>query len=210
MKNKITERWLVAGGALALIIGLSIWGVSTSRKTVTPAVVTNPADLPGMQTTPAPWPAEISSLRDRLTDIGLPALSEEGSALHIHQHLDILIDGKPVVVPAGIGIQEAMGFISPIHTHDTSGVIHVESPTVQTFTLGQFFDIWGLKFTNDSIGGYSNTADKTLKVFINGAPYTGDFRSIALAAHQEIVVAYGTLKELPNPIPVSFAFPAGE
>jgi hypothetical protein len=34
-----------------------------------------------------------------------------------------------VPVPAGIGIDPAVGF-APLHTHDASGVIHVESPTV--------------------------------------------------------------------------------
>lgn len=165
--------------------------------------------LPGMQTGDAPWPPEIAHLSERLKTIGLPELSMEGTALHIHQHLDIFVDGKSVPVPADIGINQGAQFISDIHVHDDSGIIHVESPTVQTFTLGQFFDIWGVRFTSQCIGGYCTSGDKVLKVYVNGKPYTGDPRQLALAAHQEIVIVFGTLSEVPSTIPSSFVFPAG-
>jgi hypothetical protein len=205
MKNK---NYLFAGLIILLILGLIIWAkvASSHWGAVT---LTTPTSLPGIQTGIAPWVAEISNLRERLKDIKLPALAEEGAALHIHQHLDIYINGKPTPIPAGIGINEEAGFISPIHVHDDTGIVHVESPTVQTFTLGQFFDIWGVKFTQDSIGGYSSQADKILKLFLNGKLYSGDPRMLALDSHQEIVIAYGTDKELPNPIPANYIFPAG-
>src|SRR5205823_14298698 len=47
-----------------------------------------------------------------------------------------------VTIPANMGISSAPKFISPLHTHDATGVVHVESPTIETFTLGQFFDVW--------------------------------------------------------------------
>jgi hypothetical protein len=170
----------------------------------------NPSLLPGIQTSVAPWPVETEYLRDRLSAIGLPALSSEGTALHIHQHLDIFVHGKPVAVPAEIGVNQKANFISPIHTHDATSVIHVESPTIQDFTLGQFFDIWGVQFTAQSIGGYTADATNALKVFVNGKEFIGDPRAIILVAHQEIVITYGTEKELPNPIPASYVFPANE
>ena len=104
-------------------------------------------------------------------------------------------------------MNEVAGFITDMHTHDTTGTIHVESPTVQTFTLGQFFDVWGVRLTDDSIGGYTNQADKTLKMFVNGKLYTDNPRDLALAAHQEIVIAYGVDAELPQPIPSTYNFP---
>ncbi len=175
-----------------------------------PAPVAESGELPGIQTTNAPWGAEIPNLPARLKAIGLPALSSEGTALHIHQHLDIVIDGKPTPVPANIGINQVAGFISDIHVHDGTGVIHVESPKIQTFTLGQFFDIWGVKFTKDTIGAYVASGDKTLKVYSNGTLYQGDPRELQLQAHQEIVIVYGTGAEAPQAIPASYAFPAGE
>lgn len=175
-----------------------------------PAPIAEPGTLPGIQTDDAPWGAEIPNLPARLKAIGLPALSAEGTTLHIHQHLDIFIDGKTTPVPANIGINQVAGFISDIHVHDGTGVIHVESPTVQTFTLGQFFDIWGVKFTKDAIGGYVVSGEKTLKVYSNGTLYQGDPRELQLQAHQEIVIVYGTDAETPQSIPSSYAFPAGE
>lgn len=169
----------------------------------------NSTRLSGIMTSYAPWNPEISHLKERLYAIGLPALPAEGTVLHIHQHLDIYINGIHVQVPAGIGINEEAGFIAPIHTHDTTDIIHVESPVKKDFTLGQFFDIWGLRFTSDCIGGYCSNNDKKLRVFLNGKEYTGNFRDLVLAPHQEIVVTYGAGSQLPNPIPSSFNFPQG-
>ena len=120
-----------------------------------------------------------------------------------------LVDGRRVTVPAGIGIDDAEGFISPLHTHDESGVIHVESPDVRTFTLGQFFSVWGLRLTPRCLGGYCATGAKQLWVFVDGKRFSGDPRLLPLTAHEEILVAYGTRGQLPRPIPARFDFGAG-
>jgi hypothetical protein len=130
--------------------------------------------------------------------------------LHIHQHLDLVINGTSVAVPADIGVAEAAGFMSPLHTHDASGVIHIESNVVRDFTLGQFFDVWGVRFTRDCIGGYCANATSTLKVYVNGSLVPGDPRALVLSARQEIVVIYGTDQETPKSIPSSYSFPPGE
>jgi hypothetical protein len=209
MKNKSNKtRWQIFAGVLVIAIVLIVLGNRTSHKSV--PIATSPDALSGIQTGNAPWIAETANLRDRLKQIGLPALSVEGSALHTHQHLDIFIHGKPIAVPAGIGVNQAAGFISPIHTHDDTSIIHVESPTIQTFTLGQFFDIWGVRFTQNSIGGYVADQTDQLHVYVNGQLYQDDPRNLALVAHQEIVIAFGTSVELPNPIQSSFAFPSGD
>jgi len=169
---------------------------------------TTTQQLPGIQVTEAPWQAETDHLGERLLAIGLPALSQEGTALHTHQHLDIYVHGKPVAIPAGIGINEIVGFISPIHVHDTTGIIHVESPTIQKFTLGQYFDIWGVRLTASSIGGYANDASSTLLVYVNGKKFIGDPRDVELTAHEEIAMTFGSPQESPK-IPTSYSFPAG-
>jgi hypothetical protein len=193
---------------LALVVVLFSWNSIFPKK---PAVtVSDPSTLPGIQTGKTPWQPELTLLTERLSAIGLPKLTAEGSALHIHQHLDLFIDGKSVVIPAGIGIDQAGGFISTIHTHDETGVIHVESPTVETFTLGQFFDIWGVRFTANCIGGYCADDTRTLKVYSNGALYSGDPRTLALSAHEEIAIVYGTGAEAPKTISSTYEFPQGE
>jgi hypothetical protein len=191
--------------AVLIIIVLAILNCSSDK----PVSNLNIDTLPGMQTGPAPWPAEITNLRERLSDINLPALTQEGAVLHIHQHLDIAIDGKPVQVPYGIGNGEKSSFLAPIHTHDNRGIIHIESPTDEVFALGQFFDIWGVRLTTECIGGYCNQGERTLRVFINGNQFRGDPRAIVLEQHQEIFLAYGTAEELPDPIPSSYEFPEG-
>ncbi len=194
---------LISGVVVILIALLLSWNYLFSPQSPT-VLVTDPNNLPGVATTTAPWSPEIINLRTRLKDLGLPALAAEGSALHIHQHIDLSINGQALTVPAGIGINEASGFISPIHTHDTSGLIHVESNVVRNFTLGQFFDIWGVRFTGDCIGGYCSDTTSALKVYANGTLVSGDPRDLVLTAHQEIMVAYGTTT---STVIASYAFP---
>ena len=160
--------------------------------------------------TPAPWDANTTGLKARLAKINLPALSAEGTVLHIHQHLDIYVHGKPVTVPANIGIDQAGGFISELHVHDTSGVLHVESPVKQDFNFGQFMDIWGVKYDSTHLGSYSADSTNKLRVFVNGTELTTDPRNLKLEVHQEIVITYGTDAELPSPMPASYTFPSGE
>lgn len=166
--------------------------------------IADPSTLPGIVTAQAPWTANNdATLGQRMDAIGFHKQSMEGAAMHIHQHLNIFINGQPVTVPANIGIA---GFYSSIHTHDTSGIIHVEAPFVAPFTLGQFFDVWGVRFTQNSIGGYVADATHPLKLYVNGKEYTGDFRTMELKQHETIAVVYGTL---PSSIPDTYAFPAG-
>ena|SRR6266403_1418466 len=189
---------------IALVVIAAGVGVYYSSHT------TVPGSLESISTSEAPWAPETDHLRERLSAIHLPALAAEGSALHIHQHLDIFVHGKPVAVPADIGIHDAIPqFIAPIHVHDTTGIIHVESPTVEKFYLGQFFDIWGVRLTDTCLGGYCADATNTLTFYVNGTKYEGDPRQLELTSHEEIVATYGTPSELPNPIPSTFSFPEG-
>jgi hypothetical protein len=202
------NRLLLIGATLAgatIVVGAVIAGASggSSSPPLAPAHLSH--ELAGR----APWPKNVAGLRGRLQALGLPALAQEGTLLHIHQHLDLYVDGRRVTVPAGIGIDETQGFISPLHTHDESGVIHVESPDVRTFTLGQFFAVWGVRLTPRCLGGYCATGSKVIRVFADGQRFAGDPRRLPLAEHEEILVAYGTGAQLPRPIPARFDFPAG-
>ena len=180
----------IAGIAIGLFFAFRGSG-SSSAATPPPRSVAHQGKLEGLETGPPPWPAEIANLAFRLQDIGLPILSQEALAFHIHQHLDIYVDGKHVAVPGFIGIDAGAGQITVIHTHDTSGIIHVESPVKKTYYLGQFFDVWGLKFDRGCIGGECATAAKPLRVWLNGKLWHGNPRLVPLNKHAVIVVAYG-------------------
>ena len=203
------QKYIIAI-AILFIAGMFTFGALSQRSNgsnVAAVIKTiDPDTLPGIQIGNAPWQPEIDNLKGRLDAIALPALFEEGSALHTHQHLDIFINGKSVAVPADIGVNELQSFISPIHTHDYSAVIHVESPTIQTFTLGQFFDIWGVRLSENCIGGYCSDNQKNLKVYVNGKLVAGNPRLLELSEHQEIAVVYGDDAETPNPIPSTYSF----
>ena len=55
------------------------------------------------------------------------------------------MNGKKKTVPACIGIDTASGKIAALHTHDTSGLIHLESAKENDdYTLEQFLTVWGM------------------------------------------------------------------
>ncbi|HEX6489784.1 MAG TPA: hypothetical protein VF002_00260 [Gaiellaceae bacterium] len=203
-------RWLLYGIAAlgpiiltVLLIVIFTRGTPTSRTGVSgPPPKINYAALPGLQKGKAPWPPEYGSLPDRLKPLGLSALGGEAQVLHIHMHLDIFVNGKPVVVPKFIGIDDG-AFLTELHTHDSSGIMHVESPTKRVFALGQFFGVWGLRLSKRCLGGYCATRGKPLRVWVNGRRYRGDPNNLVLQAHQVIVIAYG---KPPRPIPSTYDF----
>jgi hypothetical protein len=207
---RVRRRRLGIAAVLAAVLVAGIGGLAVSAANRDRQPATSPGPLAGLQTGPAPWGANTADLAERLRAIGIPALSPmEGTAVHIHQHLDLYVDGRKVLVPAGIGIDPAVGY-APLHTHDPSGVIHVESPTVRTYTLGEFFAVWGVRITPSCLGGYCAGGGRQLRLFVDGRADRGDPATLALAPHQELVVAFGTAAQLPSPIPSTYQFPPGE
>jgi hypothetical protein len=165
--------------------------------------------LPGALKSPPPWPPNNgTTLQLRLRAIGLSPLTQEGQVVHIHQHLDLFVDGTKATVPANIGIDAQQGFISDLHTHEPDGILHVESPTQQAFSLGQFFAVWGLPLSATCIANLCEKGAKQLRVYVDGRPVSADPTRIVLAEHQEIVIAYGTEAQVPDPVPASFDWAA--
>lgn len=132
---------------------------------------------------------------------GIGCDTSEQPAFHIHTHLTIFVDGKQRQVPAGIGIpdpvaeQTAKGpFIASgkcfyfLHTHAPDGIIHVESPVVKTYTLGQFFDEWQQPLSSGQVG----PAKGKVTAIVNGAVYRGDPRDIPLGSHENVTLEVGT------------------
>src|SRR2546428_2189027 len=107
--------------------------------------------------------------------------------MHFHPHLNLMIDGKPVTVPSQIGIDSSlwkdhsldqygmqamangMSGMAPLHTHDATGIIHVESNPNRNYTLGEFLNIWG----------GLDTSGKTVKATVDGKPVS-DYRGTIL------------------------------
>jgi hypothetical protein len=131
---------------------------------------------------------------------------------------------QPVTVPAGVGIditdpgvkttpseagdtyggieECADPCISPLHSHDPSGVMHTESTQSRFNTLGEFFTEWGVRLDDRCVGGYCRP-DASIQVFVNGDRFEGDPASIELADQTEIAIVIGSP---PKMIPTSFEF----
>jgi hypothetical protein len=89
--------------------------------------------------------------------------SHDQLVYHIHPTLRISVDGNEIPVPANIGI-EPDGRSRYIHTHDATGVIHVESPIQVDFTFGDFMKIWGKRLDQQCFDIYCGT----VTVSVNG------------------------------------------
>jgi len=139
---------------------------------------------------------------------GIQCNTMEQAVFHIHAHLDIFINGEPIIVPSQVGINPDARCLYWLHTHDDSGIIHIEAPVKREFTIGNFFDIWGKVFNNTHLFDERDT-DSTLSVYVNGnkVPTNADYRSINLNAHDEIAIVYGVMPS--DKIPSRYEFPQG-
>jgi len=128
---------------------------------------------------------------------GISCDSQEQLAYHIHAHVSIYIDGKAVAIPQGIGIASDQSCIYWLHTHDTSGVIHIESPTQKNYTLGNFTELWSSRFSTLQ---YPYQLDKGdgWQVYVDGKPYSGDFHNVVLKAHTLVTLAYNSPDAKPD------------
>ena len=124
----------------------------------------------------------------------------EQLATHFHTHLTILYKGQPVNVPASVGIQPTCLYW--LHTHDDSGIIHVEAPKSEAsrkFKLGDFFQVWGQPLSGKQVATIKLGSGDQLKAWVNGQPYTGDPANIPLASKEQIVLEIGPTFTDPPP-----------
>lgn len=122
---------------------------------------------------------------------GISCDAQEGQRIHIHQHLVIVDHGKPVDIPALIGIPAGKRCLYWLHTHTPDGMLHIEAPQDRTFTLGDFFTVWGQPLSSTSAAAAHVSKHEKVKVWLNGKAYTKDPRSIPLLAHADIVIQVG-------------------
>src|SRR5271169_4970913 len=145
---------------------------------------------------------------------GISCQTTEQTLFHIHAHLTIFVNGSARQVPAAIGIPGAQATDTPqgpfietgtcfywLHTHAADGIIHIESPVRRTYTLGNFFDIWGQPLGTDQGG----PATGHVVAIYNGQVYQGNPRDIPLNAHAQIQLQVAT----PLIEPQHITFPSG-
>jgi hypothetical protein len=128
---------------------------------------------------------------------GIPCQSSDQTGMHIHAHVTIYINGKRVPIPADIGIAPDGSCGYWIHTHDASGIIHIEAPADSAFVLGNFLDIWSGQFRQR---GYpSQLADPAgWQMYLGGKHVTGAMGSIPLQRHALITLTYNSPQAPPD------------
>jgi hypothetical protein len=186
---------------------------SSKARTVDPCALlsgSKPSLTP--RATKAPWGLPTYAL-SRIGYAGLvPVIGQ--LVRHDHVHVDVIVNGRHVTIPAGVGMAEPRdhgpcppspdkvgdctpGHVyvadvanSPLHTHSVSGIIHVEPDRKATYTLGQFFDEWGVRLTGSCLGGYCTGSGEQLRAYVNGRRVANP-RAIVLTNRQEIALVYG-------------------
>ena len=133
---------------------------------------------------------------------------------HIHAHLTVFVDGTARQIPYGVGIpgaQVSATSLGPyvaagscfywLHTHAADGIIHIESPVQRTYTLGNFFDVWGQKLSPNQVGQVNGP----VRALYNGQVFRGNPRDVPLTKHAQIQLDIGR----PLVAPVAINFPPG-
>jgi len=182
--------------------------------TLHPAPSPGPLGPEGVPIPSAPPLAGTSTAATGQPVDGIKCQTSEQVLFHIHSHLTIFVNGLPRQVPAGVGIPGARAqntprgpFISSgtcfywLHTHAADGIIHTESPVHRTFTLGNFFNVWGQPLGPGQVG----PARGHVTAIYNGRAYQGNPRDIPLNAHAQIQLEVGK----PLIGPTSITWPSG-
>lgn len=172
----------------------------------TPAPVPVPTPTPGDPTTPpvqitlAPGYTELSATVTfsqpywpEWSHVGRAAVDGVTCAVSetFHQHalVSIYRNGSRLALPTSIG-RAACHY--ELHTHDGSGVVHIETDLPKTFTLGQFFALWGQALTTTSVAGLAGTPAYYVVDDEKITRFTGDPATIQLKAHSEVLIVTGT------------------
>ena len=182
--------------------------------TLKPAPAPGPLGPEGVPVPAAPALAGLATAAAGQPVDGISCQASEQTLFHIHAHLTVFVNGSARQVPAAIGIPGAQAqataqgpFIASgtcfywLHTHAADGVIHIESPVQRTYTLGNFFDIWGQPLETDRVG----PATGHVVALYNGQVYQGNPRDIPLTAHAQIQLMVGT----PLVAPEQISWPSG-
>jgi hypothetical protein len=177
----ITTALVAAGSAAVLAMAAS------NGATEEPATSPNAARVTQSWAVPA-------DQRQRAESAGLD-MGPMGTAEHYHPQLAITVNGRPVQVPANIGVDPTTGAMSAVHTHTADGEIHIEADTTgEVFTLGQLFTQWGVSLGASQLGNL----DGELEVTVNGSPAGGDPANLRLAPEQVIELNFTTPLDQPS------------
>ena len=176
-KRIIIVSSLVAAVVIVILVGVSFYLSRANATTARPQAASSPVST------------STSATLSPLALGNIDCNSSEQLTYHVHAHLSLYINGRPVAIPANVGIDDSNECYYWLHTHDSSGIIHIEAPQKGTYTLGTFLQLWGQRFSQLGYPQQLNQATGW-RVYVNGKPYSGDFHNIALEPHMLITMAY--------------------
>jgi len=172
---------VLAAGLIAAILLLALSGGGGSSSTAN-----------------EPFGPHYEGLEERRLEAGVPTMAEGGGS-HFHPLLAVFANGKPVTVPANIGIDpiKPPTEMAGLHTHDETGTIHNEAGSGAR--LGDFFAVWGVPFSNKRLGPYRAGGGKVVRMWVDGAS-SQSFGGLPLEDGQRIVVAFGPRSDPAPPL----------
>ncbi|MFC1405148.1 MULTISPECIES: hypothetical protein [Streptacidiphilus] len=214
-QRRITIAWVVAGVVVLAGAGTAAtFAISSTNKDNAKAAVAKQASDPSIDKSSNLLATTADQSTGDTVDGVVKSNSMETTVYHIHAHLQIYVNGVQKNIPYGVGIMPpyslsgsgSSAFVSGgskfyfLHTHDETGVIHVESPSKQEYTLGNFFDLWKQPLSTTQVGPNKGT----VTVFVDGKKYTGDPTAIKLTAYEKIQLDVGTVTPYKD-----FTWPSG-
>jgi hypothetical protein len=179
--NRNRTLWYLGAAFVVVIIAVGLYlGLAGNRSQTTQPPANSTA-------TPAS-PAKLAQANGQEID-GVRCETTESLQFHIHILLVVYLEDQQQTIPAQIGIPGTCLYW--LHTHDTSGVIHVESPVQRDYVLGNFFDIWGKPLDATHLLGRVADAQHSVRTYVDGKLYMDNPRAIVLKDHEEILLMYG-------------------
>jgi hypothetical protein len=202
----------IAAVSIAIATSIAFACSSDSTRPVTPPGPSFSAPLPieaGQTIGASTYAAGDSSTGGQGATVDGIACDTTTPVQHIHVHLTLIANGQQRAIPIAIGVGNpfviqqfvvAAGCYYWLHTHDATGIVHIEAPVTTTFNLGQFFAIWGQPLSSSNVAGFTGT----VTAYVDSTQYTGDLGAIDFQEHRQITLIVGTV---PDTLPV-YAFPA--
>ena len=107
--------------------------------------------------------------------------------LHIHPHLEIIINGERQTTPANIGVNSTC--MRPVHTHDQTGTLHIEWKRPRDFKLSDFFRVWDETFNQNQILNYLTDENHEIIMTVNGQR-SEKYENLIMKDGDRIVITY--------------------
>ncbi|MGB0237053.1 MAG: YHYH protein [Poseidonia sp.] len=108
--------------------------------------------------------------------------SHANLAMHTHPFMELVVNGTAISIPSNLGIDTSAcpNAMHLLHTHDTSGKLHVEGYDAFTPTADLFFAVWNLSYPDSTTLDPLFLDVQNVSITVDGATYTGPWSALDL------------------------------